>query len=103
MITLLLWPLAIALVALDRLAGLADLALLALRRRKRAPLALPPAPEPVREAEAPVDYASLLEVLTVRDLRKTCVVLGLPRDTYRSARKADLVALLADLHVNPTL
>lgn len=50
-----------------------------------------------------VDYASLLEALTVKDLRKTCVTLGLPRNSYRSARKADLVALLADLHVNPTL
>ena len=50
-----------------------------------------------------VDYASLLEALTVRDLRATCVTLGLPRNSYRSARKAELVALLADLHVNPTL
>lgn len=51
----------------------------------------------------PVDYASLLEALTVRDLRSTCVTLGLPRNSYRSARKAELVALLADLHVNPLL
>ena len=45
----------------------------------------------------------LLEVLTVRDLRQTCVTLGLPSKAYRSARKADLVAMLAELSVNPTL
>ena len=53
--------------------------------------------------EQAVDYASLLEALTVRDLRATCVTLGLPSKAYRCARKTDLVALLADLHVNPTL
>lgn len=50
-----------------------------------------------------VDYASLLEALTVRDLRATCVNLGLPSKAYRSARKAELVAMLAELAVNPTL
>lgn len=53
--------------------------------------------------EQAVDYASLLEAMTVRDLRATCVTLGLPSKAYRAARKTDLVALLADLHVNPTL
>lgn len=50
-----------------------------------------------------VDYASMLEALSVKDLRKTCVTLGLPSKAYRAARKAELVAILADLHVNPTL
>jgi hypothetical protein len=63
------------------------------------PAYLPPA----SEATAPVDYASLLEGLTVKDLRATCVTLGLPSKTYRAARKSDLIALLADLHVNPIL
>lgn len=57
----------------------------------------------VDQAAPAVDYASLLEALTVRDLRSTCVTLGLPSKAYRAARKADLVALLADLHVDPTL
>ena len=52
---------------------------------------------------AKVDYASLLEALTVRDLRATCVTLGLPSKAYRTARKAELVAMLAELSVNPTL
>lgn len=103
LITLLIWPIALALVLLDRLGRLADL-LLALRHKQ------PTAPEP-EAAPAPavdygrpeVDYASLLEALTVRDLRKACVTHGLPRSCYRSARKADLVAMLADLSVNPTL
>ena len=59
-----------------------------------------PAPEPIEPA---VDYASLLEALSVKDLRKTCVTLGLPSKAYRAARKAELVSILADLHVNPTL
>jgi hypothetical protein len=98
LITLLIWPLALVMVLLDRLGRLADL-LLTLRHKQ------PTAPEPEAAPEpAPaVDYASLLEALTVRDLRKTCVTLGLPRSCYRSARKADLVALLADLSVNPLL
>lgn len=106
-ITLLIWPLALLLVALDRLGRLADLLLAAHQKRQEpartgtpswyVPLEPEAAPEPA------TDYASLLEALTVRDLRKTCVTLGLPRSTYRCARKADLVALLADLHVNPTL
>lgn len=60
-------------------------------------------PVPVDQAALAVDYASLLEALSVKDLRKTCVTLGLPSKAYRAARKADLVALLADLHVDPTL
>ena len=92
--TLLIWPLALALVLLDRLGRLTDILLL-VAPIEPAPLAPEPAPA--------VDYASLLEALTVRDLRKTCVTLGLPRSCYRSARKADLVALLADLSVNPTI
>ena len=55
------------------------------------------------QVEPQVDYASMLEALTVRDLRATCVTLGLPSKAYRAARKADLVALLAELHVNPTI
>lgn len=59
--------------------------------------------ETEQETEQVVDYASMLEALSVKDLRKTCVTLGLPSKAYRAARKTDLVALLADLHVNPTL
>jgi hypothetical protein len=68
--------------------------------RESAPESAPAAVDNGRPA---VDYASLLEVLTVRDLRQTCVTLGLPSKAYRSARKADLVAMLAELSVNPTL
>jgi hypothetical protein len=60
-------------------------------------------PQPKPEPEPAVDYASLLEALTVKDLRATCVTLGLPSRAYRAARKADLIALLADLHVNPLI
>lgn len=60
--------------------------------------------ETEQEVAAPaVDYASMLEALSVKDLRKTCVTLGLPSKAYRAARKAELVALLSELHVNPTL
>lgn len=62
-----------------------------------------PTTEPTPAVEATADYASLLEALTVRDLRSTCVTLGLPSKAYRTARKADLVALLAELSVNPLL
>lgn len=57
-------------------------------------------PEPEPSPAPVVDYASMLEALTVRDLRATCVTLS---KAYLAARKADLVALLAELHVNPTL
>lgn len=59
--------------------------------------------ETEQETEQAVDYASMLEALSVKDLRKACVTLGLPSKAYRAARKAELVAILADLHVNPTL
>lgn len=71
------------------------------------PLALPPALDPItdpREAaaiEAPgADAPDGLDItelaaMTVRELRRMCVDMGLPRATYHAARKQQLIAALA--------
>ena len=90
---------------INELAGFHTAPALALPAAPAAPLALPPAPAidprdtvaiecPGADAPDGLDVTELA-AMTVRELRRLAVDLGLPRALYHAARKQELIAALA--------